>query len=325
MSDIKKIIDSSIWADRTKKARISFISKLRDELDPTSKGLNFLKDYDLVSEFLLNKYTNPSTRKNRVLDIRAVLNLIKDDKTIKKYDLLNQTLINDDEEYRGNNVVKDKSRFIPYEELLILPKKIEDNIKFVYGKLFLSHSEIDNLKSKQAKYKYMKVLIEYIVSILYIKEPPVRSDWATVLLDHPFDNQNWFDSKKGIIYWNQFKNVKGFGKKEFKLSNITISNLKHYIEVLKYIIDPNPGYLIYQIKSSSYQQFTREKFSSYFKTINEKYLHKPLTINDYRHIYESHIINDPNYNKLTINEKRAIHEKLLHSVSTATEYVKVEE
>ena len=325
MSDIKKIIDSSTWAERTKKARTNFITKLKDQLDPSSKGLNFLKDYDLVSEFLLNKYSNPSTRKNRVLDIRAILNLIKDDKTIKKYDLLNSTLINDDEEYRGNNIVKDKSRFIPYEELSILPKKIEDNIKYVYGKLFLSHSEIDNLKSKQAKYKYMKLLIEYIVSILYLKEAPVRSDWCTVLLDHPFENQNWLDSKQGIIHWNIFKNVKGFGKKEFKLNINTMSNLKHYIEVLKYIIDPNPGYLIYQMKSSSYQPFTREKFSSYFKTINEKYLHKPLTINDYRHIYESNIINNANYNKLTINEKRAIHDKLLHSVATAQEYVKVEE
>lgn len=324
MSDIKNIIDKSSWADRTKKARISFITKLRDELDPNSKGLSFLKDYDLVSEFLLTKYTNPSTRKNKVLDLRAVLNLIKDDKTIKKYDLLNQTLINDNDEYRGNNIVKDKSKFIPYEQLLTLPKIIEDNIKFVYGKLFLSHDEIDKLKSKQAKYKYLKLLNEFLISILYTKEPPIRADWATVLLDKPFENENWFDSKTGIIYWNVFKNVKGFGKQHWKLSNITLNNIKHYILVLNYIIN-KPVYLLYQLKTSLFQNFTREKFSTYFKTINEKYLHKPLTINDYRKIYESHIINTPGYNELSNDDKKKIHERLLHSTSTAqADYLKIE-
>jgi hypothetical protein len=324
MSDIKTIIDSSNWADRTKKNRISFISKLKGELDPTSKGISFLKNYDLVSDYLLNKYENTNTRKNKILDIKAVLGLTKDTRIIKKYEMLAHTLINENDEYKGNNIVKDKDRFIPYEDILKLPSIIEHNIKFVYGKLFLTHNEIDTiLKTQVAKYKYLKLLIEYIVSILYTKEMPVRSDWALVELNNNNDNINWLDTKNFIIHWNKFKNVKSFGKREFKLNPITINNLKNYLNVFECIID-KPKYLLYLIQKTSYKEFTNELFSAYFKKLNIKYLQKPLTLNDYRHITETHIINDSEYNKLTINEKKNIHDRLLHTLGTAQEYLKVE-
>ena len=54
-----------------------------------------------------------------------------------------------------------------------------------------------------------------------------------------------------------------------------------------------------------------------------KYLNKKLSINDFRHSYENHIIKDLNYNNMTINEKKNIHNRLLHTISTAHSYLTV--
>ncbi len=323
MADIKKLIDDSKWADRTKTNRINFITKLRNELDPNSKGLKFLSDFQTVSTYLLKKYDNPSTRKNKILDIRAVLNLARDEQAIAKYDVLNSTLIKNNESYRDHNVVTDKDRFIPYDELLEVPQKVSDVIVHAYGKLFLSNEEIDALKTDQAKFKYLKALTDYITFCLYIKEAPVRADWGITFLNDESENNNWYDSVSNVINWNDFKNVKGFGKQHWKLNNATINNLDKYISILKHIID-KPDHLLYQIKTTTYSPFTREKFSTYFKSINKKYLRKPMTINDYRHIYETHIINSPHYNELTTEDKQKIHDRLLHSAATAQSYMKVE-
>jgi hypothetical protein len=328
MSDIKNIIDQSNWADRTKKNRISFLTTLREELDPNSKNLNFLKDFSNVSDFLLSKYDNPNTRKNKVLDLRSILNLIGDDKTIKKYDLLNQILIKDSDDFRANNIIQDKNKdkIISYSNLLELPKIISDNIIFVYSKLFLNNEDINNLKSIQAKYKYLKNLTEYMISSLYLNgDAPVRANWSNVQIDKHDNNINWYDSKTGFIHWNQFKNIKSFGPRSWKLSTNNVKNLNNYLKVLKHIIN-DPHYVLYQIPTTTtFHSFTPEKFSTYFKKINIKYLKKPLTINDYRKIYESHIINNPNYNNLTNEDKNKIHERLLHSTSTAqSDYLKIE-
>ena len=56
-------------------------------------------------------------------------------------------------------------------------------------------SEIDDLKTAMAKFKYLKVLTEYVVSCLYTYQEPIRTDYSLTLLDKPFDNENWYDSK----------------------------------------------------------------------------------------------------------------------------------
>ena len=322
MADIKELVDKSKWADRTKANRISFITKLREEIDPNSKGLKFLGDFKAVTSYLLKKYENPSTRKNKILDIRAVLNLAADQQALAKYDVLNSTLIKKNEEYRNDNTVKDADRFVPYDDVLDFPQVIADSITHAYGKLFLSKGDIDALKTPNAKFKYMKALTDYITIILYVKEAPVRADWGIAYLDEKSDANNWFDSNMGVIHWNDFKNVKGFGKQKWKLSNSTLSNLEEYISVLKNIIE-KPDHLLYQIKTITHSPFTREKFSTYFKAVNNKYMKKPLTINDYRHIYETHVIQSPHYNDLTAEDKQKIHDRLLHSAATAQSYMKV--
>lgn len=320
---LSMLINNTIWADRTKKNRINFIKLLHDELAPNSQSLEFLQDYELVVDYLLNKYSNTNTRKTKILDVRSLLVLLKDTKIIQKYDALSDTLIDENNEVRDNNIIN-HDKYLDWDKIIKLPNIISDNIKFIYNKLFLSHDDIDNLKTKMAKYRYLKILIMYIVSCLYTQIQPVRTDWSNVLLDKCFDNENWLDMTNSTIHWRQFKNVKSLGPQDFKLNNNIISNLNKYIDILNYII-PNPTYLLYQIHNSTFKPFTREIFSSYFIKLNKKYFNKALNINSYRHSYETNFINSDEYNKMTNAQKKEIHLRLLHTPSTAHEnYLKVE-
>ena len=47
-------------------------------------------------------------------------------------------------------------------------------------------------------------------------------------------------------------------------------------------------------------------------------------MNTLRHVYESHITSSPDYNKLSINQKKELHSKLLHSAATGADYNKID-
>lgn len=322
MDSLIEAIRSSGWADRTIRGRISMLLKLKKDINPNGDSIAFLKDFKTVSKYLLDQTANPGTRKTKILTIKSILKLV-DDKAAAKYDNLIHTLVESNDEYKGNNIVKNKEKWISYEDMVEIPYIIEENIKFIYDKVFLSMDEIDQLKNYTSKLKYLRNLTDFIVAMLYCWQPPVRADWCTVLLK-PSKTENWYDPIKGIIYWNSFKNVKSFGKQVFTLDNNLKAYLNEYINILNYIHE-NPKYLLYIVAASSIKVFSRETFSTYFIRMMKTYTKKSISINDLRHIYENHLINQPNYNKLTINEKKQIHNRLLHSYKTAQEYLKVDE
>lgn len=325
LTELNKLIESSGWADRTIKSRIAFVKRIKDNTAPDSNNLNFLKDFKTVSSYILGLTKNPSTIKTQILTIKSILNLF-DSKASLKYEKLAHTVIDKAEDYKGDNTIKDKNKVITYEEMLEIPYIIEANIVYVYGKLFLSHDEIDALKNNKSKNSYLRLLTDYIISVLYGWQPPVRADYSVMLLK-PSKTENYYNPSKGIVYFNDFKNVKSFGKQEFKLDDIIKKPLNEYINILNYIFnesDKIPKRLLYQIGPNDFKEFSREKFSVYFKRIIRYYLKKDISINAYRHAYENYIIKSPEYNKLTINEKKQIHNRLLHNISTAAQYLTVD-
>lgn len=322
MNTLIDAINASAWADRTKKNRISFIKTLKQELAPDTKDYNFLKNFNLTSKYILDSTTNPTTRKSKILTVKALLHLVNDP-AAAKYDKLGSTLIDASEEFKGNNVVKDSNKWITYDEMLEIPYIIGSSIKYIYGDIFLDYDDIDKLNSLAAKHKYLRMLTEYIISILYCWQAPVRADYALVLLK-PSKTSNWYDVNKGVIHWNDFKNIKSMGAQSWLISKEIKDELNNYISILKYIID-EPKRLLYLVGNRDAKEFTRESFATTFNRIMKHYTKKNITINTMRHVYETHIITSPHYNKLTINEQNALHEKLLHRASTARSYVKIEQ
>jgi len=325
MEKVIKAIDDSDWGIRTKKSRINFILNLKNELSPDTNSFKFLDNYELVSNYILDKYDNTATRKNQIIAIKSILSLLGDKRSYDKYDILSKQLIDDNDEARGNNVVsdKDKEKYdYSYEELKRVPDKIKDNIIHLFNKLYLNNDEIKNLNTIECKHKYYRLLTDYIISLLYLNMAPVRSDWGTVHLDKDNNKDNYYDYKTGLIYWNDFKNIKSMGPQVFKLNTYIKDNIKSYVKVLNYIIK-DPIYLLYTFSSKEIIPFTREKFSGYFIRMMKTYTGIPFNINSIRHIYETTIINSQGYNNLTINQKKEIHNQLLHNYKTAQEYIKI--
>lgn len=324
MDEINNKIKASGWAERTIKSRLNFIKSLKANIDPDSNNMTFLKNFAIVSKYILSTTKNPATVKTKILTIKSILNLY-DEKAANKYEKLAHTVINNAEEYKGNNIAKSPNKVISYEEMLEIPYLIEKEIKSIYDNLFLSTKEIDNLNNIKSKNKYFKLLTNYIISVLYCWEPPVRADWGVTILK-PSKTENWYSPNKGIIHWQDFKNVRTFGSREFKLDPIIKDNVNEYISILDYIFNESgkiPLRLLYMVGIKNYTEFTREKFSIYFTRLMKKYTNKDISINSLRHTYENYIIKSPDYNKLTINDKKKIHERLLHNFSTAQEYLTV--
>lgn len=321
MDNLVKTIQDSDWAERTKKNRISLIKNLKDNIEPDSNNYNFLKNFNIVSKFILNSSKNPNSLKTKILTIKSILKLA-DDRSSEKYDKLANSLIEASDESRGNNSITDDSKWITYNEMLNIPNVIANDIIFIYNKLFLSSDEIDNLKTIFAKYKYLRMITNFIIAVLYCRQAPVRTDWCTVQFK-PSKTDNWYDMNKNIINFNDFKNVKKMGKMSWSIINPVKQYLKEYISILNYIID-NPTNLIYMIGSKTYKKFTRDNFAIYMARLLKKYTDKNISINTLRHVYESHITSNPNYNRLSINDKKELHSRLLHSSATAQDYNKIE-
>lgn len=321
MKDPIQAIEKSTWADRTKKQRIAYIKNLKKILSPTSSDYSFLSNVNAVKDHVFASL-NPTSRKTNILIIKAILQLIESP-IAKKYEKLAQEVISDSTAHQGNNVVS-KENTITFHEMLELPEKIKEDLIFMYDKVFLNDKEIKDLKTESARYRYLKLLTEYIILILYTQQAPLRGgDWATVKLrKSKLNSANWYDAKKGVLHMNDFKNAKSMGSRSWKLEPEIIDLLDKYIDVLESIID-NPEYLIYNVNAKKHSIYTREIFSIYTARLLKKLSGKPITVNSLRHIYESYLINHPDYNKLTIGQKNELHERLLHSRGTAQDYVQI--
>lgn len=320
MNNLIDTIEKSDWAGRTKKNRISFLNTLKSNIDPDSNNYNFLKNFNIVSKFILNSSKNPATLKTKILTVKAILKLAND-RSADKYDKLANSLIEKSDEVKGNNVI-DESKWISYDEMINIPNLIANDIKFVYDKVFLSYDEIDNLKTITAKYKYLRMLTDYIISVLYCLQPAVRTEWGITQFK-PSKDMNWYDVNRYIISFNEFKNVKKMGKISWVVNDPIRKDLKEYISILNYIID-SPKNLLYMIGAKTFKPFTRETFAVYVARLLYKYTNKKISINTLRHVYESHVTSSPNYHKLSINDKKELHAKLLHSTATASDYNKID-
>jgi hypothetical protein len=326
INNINKLIDETNWSERTKKNRKSFIIKLNNDLNPDKDNIEFIKDSKLISNYIFNKFKNPSTIKNTFLTIKSIINLL-DPIYNKEYEPLIDKAISDANIYIGNNI-QNINKLLTYDEMKSIPDVIETHIKCIYDKLIL---EIDYLNTftNNNLFIYLRFLTDWIISILYTQQEPVRCDWSIVKLKES-DIYNWYDKNKNIIYWNDFKNIKSFGKINFELNDKIKNSLEVYLKILDYyksklshFNEIDNSLLLYIFNKNGPIIFTRETFSIYFSRMIFKYLNKKLSINDFRHSYENHIIKNLNYNNMTINEKKNIHNRLLHTISTAHSYLTV--
>jgi hypothetical protein len=279
--------------------------------------LDFLKKSDEIVKTIEKEYPNLNTRKTYFATVFSVIKENPDftEQVKKTYHnkMLNLREIITDKIGENKMSEKQEKNWVEYSELQKVPDKIEEQLK----------------KLKEGTPEHFDLYHKWLIIYLNTNLPPMRLDLPTIkiyLTPSEFSKENYIviKSKKEIdLYMNDFKNVKSFGKTKMSYPDTVSKEINKYLDYLKkYNYSCVDGeYLFFSPKTK--KAYSQNYFGKFLPTIFQKYLGKPITINDIRHIYETTVITSPEYSKKTLKEKEQIHKKLLHNFRTAQEYVKL--
>ena len=213
---------------------------------------------------------------------------------------------------------KEQEKYISYDELQNIPKKIKDDIIRKYGSLFISQSDLNSLKNGQRK-EYLRYITDYMILQLNITYP-IRLIWPTVQLTAD-DTRNYLDLNNSVLHVNKFKNLRLMGPQQVKIDRDTMKLIHEYIDFIRATTNSEPTMLLYRLYHNELGPFDynpdKNNFTTVLSNLFKKYNKKPLNMNMIRHITESNIIQNPAYSKLTNREKANIHAQLLHSTIAA--------
>jgi len=142
---------------------------------------------------------------------------------------------------------------------------------------------------------------------LYINDPPQRNQYYDVNVIHDkkdidWDRNNIFIGKRHAeLITRKYKTYKQYGDLILRLSKKTFD----------------------LIKKIGFFKLGEENLKKRLRNASMKYFGSPLSINNYRSIFEKDLQESPAYQKMTLFERRKAHESIGHSLQTAIGYNKV--
>lgn len=317
--------------------RVSILKQLVKEF-PKAKDLSFLNDTNKVTNWL-NKYDKVTTRTSNLFIILAAIKANPDDVSQEAkdyYDQLLSKLVVLKQASRQNNVKSNKqvaSLEVPLikrqEQIQNIIKQFSDKYEIeVTGKL--TKTMYKHIQNKQ---EFIKQLQEIIICACYLLQPSLRNDWAGLKLTNHIKglptNQNFLYSRAGrmVIILNLYKNASLMGQQQIeikhtqlkKLLSFWISLIKMYSSELDFDAIEYPFYYFIS-KAKFYRNVNEDTMRRAIPVLTKKVLGQTLSINDFRHLWEIAIQQDPAYATMTLAQKTELHRQLLHSAGTALEY-----
>lgn len=177
----------------------------------------------------------------------------------------------------------------------------------------------DNLMNYQKK----------VIVALYTLMPPLRNDYANMkVYGYTRKGKSYNDLKGNRIEVNELNGNMEIVLEDYKTKaqfgtvRITIPEpLKNILTKWFNRFNTNRKFLLVKPFNTD-KSLSKDDVSKLVPSIFKEYLNKHITIQLIRNIYETELISKPDYNKMSINEKKREHEKLLHSHTTAQEYFK---
>lgn len=314
----RKIKESSV------NTYVSRMRVLRKKLKVKEDSLAFLNEYDKVMRLIEKDYKVSSVKGYYI----AIYSLLKDsdfEKDVKKV-YYNKMI---DFRDRTNEVIKENKKTEKQSDNWLSWK----DVQALPGLIKAEMGRLGDLTTKRKNQKHFSLYMQYMIAVLYTKMPPIRLDYHKVKIiendnfneeDNKFYNFNYIlvKNKTVALFLNDYKNISKMGKVKLEYPKEITKEVLKWIQYLK-DNDFRHDYLIYSTIKTN-KLFSANAFGQYLNRIFKKYLKKDITINTLRHIYETEIITNRNYNKKNLKEKEKIHSKLLHSFKTAQEYVKLD-
>jgi len=330
MSLIKELQD--LYADTDIKAttlnnRIAFLNKISNG----SATIDFINDYDRIIK-LLNTYDNINTRWNNLMHIQTTISRdngkVINDKAREAYSKYIAELKEVRSEHNKNNVQTEVQKAKYTETYDDFKNKLTEAI----DKLFKEYgiNSAFNVSTVGEKIReFAKKFQPLVMLSAYLYQEPLRSNWSSMQISYKKDEMdnvnNWLYIAGGhyTLYMNDFKTVKTFGQVKLPLNDQFRDILKIWFAVLKEITKHKPHYVMHFMITPNKpvrKVMSDAGFGKAIVSASKKLFNKPLSINDYRHLYEIQLQNSPEYSNMTIKEKEKIHHKLLHSMNTSLYY-----
>lgn len=176
----------------------------------------------------------------------------------------------------------------------------------------------------------IRALQSYIILALYVLEPPPRNDlWNLRLVDGKAKasdkTSNYIivpRSGGATLVFQDYKNAKLLGRIERKLKDAsTIRAIRDLVILYTDVLGHKPEYLLNMItRDDEIKPDNSDAMSKRVALLSKHMFGKPLSINDYRHLYEINLQGGDDYKDMSYTDKKAAHGELMHGVETALKY-----
>ena len=287
----------------TMKSYISILKNVRKGLNYKGTTLHFTKNIDKVEEYVSKKSTS-----YRISTYSAIIKILKNKKLKELYVEKINDINKEQNEKNREGLYTEKERktigvltFSDLQKIIPLIKK-----------------ELDDITDKQSKLYYITYQY-YIISVVYLKcKFLCRLDWCNIriitdkTLLNETDNQLLLEDEKMKIIFNQFKNKKSIGSKEFEICDDVCEKLKKWI---LFSNDVDKDNLFYNKNKS--KAYDCKRFSELIKRMFLKYLNTSISANHIRKLKENELRIDPEYLKMNLKEREQAHLMNFHGKATA--------
>jgi hypothetical protein len=341
-SDFEKLLAPSTNSEAMLKRRAQYLAKLFRELK--AEDFAILNNTRLVLKEIKSNSDNVNTWKTRIFHLMALLRTPQGKavntkaKEIYKKEaakLKAQGL----EAYKDNIMTeKQKERFISLNGLNLKLSTAIVDLFDEYGisrsdGVIISNEDILRWHDKKRKniFTFARDLQSLALIACYVWQPSLRNDYSTLHITKKVvglkNDRNWLQIKKTgemNIIMNEYKNAKSMGKQTIKIEDEKLKWLLIYwLNLLTKLLGDQPKHLFYySINAEGKIEYidNKQSVSKAISRISEKVFDKPLSINDYRHIWESSLQSSIEYQRATQPEREEMHKKLLHGHMAALNY-----
>ena len=300
----------------SKKARVSFLNKV---------DLNNLDNVDKILLDHINTSNNIGTKYNRIKHIFKYIEESNPSNPLyNKYKQMGDELSNQIHIKRDTNNLENDQKSERYIELSDLKIKLLS----LYPKFSLKELKKNNNMNEFIH--TINKLQDYLLISLYVNNAPLRNDYADINIvsskkaaTDTKKNYMILNNRSVYIKLNVYKNSERINKQyTIEISKYNIRLIRLLKALYKYIDYPFE-FLFNHISRNKIEKSTNTSLVKRIPILSVSYFGKPLSINDYRHIYEMELQHSERYKNMNIIEREQEHQLLLHSTSEAMRYNRV--
>jgi hypothetical protein len=273
---------------------------------------------------------DPNTQSTRLFHIIEYLKIVGDEELLSTYTELMKPI-------KAAAVKKqlDTSTTHKSERYTFSLKELQDKLQ-----ASMPIEATKEFPTKSASIDSINTLQQYLLLYLYVMNPPLRNNYYDLKIVSSVKaltkgkgepNYLLFNNNQIFMQLNSFKNAGSFGSTKVDFTSETKALIRKLFGMYKALGIKPPSLfndLTHGPIEPTGEDAIRKRFETaanhYFSDMPTSTTHDiPHSINDMRHVWVIALMSDPRYSKMTEADKIELHNKMLHSVSTAAKYNRV--